>query len=135
MLLFAIEEEVTWPSSFGPQSCCCQHAVKGCQEAPGGTGGDGLLHNACAKSPAESGKGLEDPFGYIFLYFFCFGEEKGESEAPGGGGGDFLGLSGGWGRVFAGNWGGGGGAKYFFRGPEIPTKKALKTLTSLNSGV
>ena len=57
----------------------------------------------------------------IFYIFVCSGEGKGESEALGGGGYDFFianprrgGLPGGWGwgaragRVFAGNWGGGG---------------------------
>ena len=72
----------------------------------------------------------------IFLMFFCSGEGKGESEAPGSGGGRFflLKIPGGGGgggstrRVRgARGWEGvdgefGGGAKYFFSGPNFPPR-------------
>ena len=79
------------------------------------------------------------------FYFFCPGEGKEESEAPGEGGVRFFienprrggvsragggGQGRGAGRVFAGNLGG-GGAKYFFFGAEIPTKFRIQRILFL----
>ena len=71
-------------------------------------------------------------------YSFYSGEGKGESDAPGGGGVDFLlknarrggGVSGegGGGWVSVGNFGRGGGAKYFFSGPKCPPRKVFSAL-------
>ena len=75
-------------------------------------------------------------FGY-FLFFFCSGEgESGGNregggvrfllKIPGGGGVVFQEGRGGEGagRVFAGNWRG-GGAKYFFSGPKCPPRYGI----------
>ena len=68
-------------------------------------------------------------FGY-FLFFFGWGQGKGDRHARGGGGDDsLLKIPGGGGFSRAGEGGGceglgefGGGAKYFFFGAEIPTE-------------